>query len=43
MALIGLDGDIKRVWRDEMPDAETVFALIDAMPMRQQELQSAPQ
>lgn len=42
MALIGLDGNIKRVWRDEMPDAETVFALIDAMPMRQRELQSAP-
>ncbi len=41
-ALIGLDGEIKQTWRDQVPSAETVFALIDAMPMRQQELQSAP-
>jgi len=41
-ALIGLDGEIKQTWRDQVPSAETVFALIDAMPMRQQELQNAP-
>lgn len=41
-ALIGLDGQIKQAWRNEPPSADQVFALIDAMPMRQQELQTAP-
>lgn len=39
-ALIGLDGDIKQTWRDEVPEPAEVFALIDAMPMRLQELQA---
>ena len=42
LALIGLDGQIKQTWRDAVPPADDVFALIDAMPMRQLELQQAP-
>ena len=38
IALIGLDGGVKQIWRDEMPSSEAVYALIDAMPMRLQEM-----
>ncbi|MEO0607093.1 MAG: DUF4174 domain-containing protein [Pseudomonadota bacterium] len=41
MALIGLDGDVKQIWRDAPPTPAEVFALIDAMPMRQNELRKA--
>ena len=36
VVLIGKDGGIKQVWRDPVaPD--DIFAVIDAMPMRQRE------
>lgn len=35
--LIGLDGGLKQRWTDPVP-AKTLFAVIDAMPMRRQEL-----
>jgi len=35
--LIGLDGGVK-LRQDEVIDTETLFARIDAMPMRRQEL-----
>ncbi|MEL6830176.1 MAG: DUF4174 domain-containing protein [Pseudomonadota bacterium] len=41
MALIGLDGGLKQSWRDAPPKPAEVFALIDAMPMRRQELRQA--
>lgn len=39
-ALIGLDGGIKATWRNEVPSHGEVFALIDAMPMRAEELRN---
>ncbi|MEL6856796.1 MAG: DUF4174 domain-containing protein [Pseudomonadota bacterium] len=41
VALIGKDGEVKARSDRAMPNQD-LFALIDAMPMRQQELQSAP-
>lgn len=41
VALIGLDGEIKATWRDQVPSSAEVYALIDAMPMRVQELRDA--
>ncbi|MEO1553582.1 MAG: DUF4174 domain-containing protein [Pseudomonadota bacterium] len=41
IALIGLDGGVKQSWRDQVPKPAEVFALIDAMPMRLQELRQA--
>ena len=38
IALFGLDGGVKHVWRDEVPSAQEVYALIDEMPMRLQEM-----
>ena len=38
IGLIGLDGGVKRVWRDDIPSVEEIYALIDAMPMRVQEM-----
>jgi hypothetical protein len=35
--LIGLDGTVKRRW-ESLPEAEDLFSIIDAMPMRQREL-----
>lgn len=37
--LIGLDGGVK-LRQDKVIDAETLFARIDAMPMRRQELEN---
>ena len=37
--LIGLDGGVK-LRQDEVIDTETLFARIDAMPMRRQELEN---
>jgi len=37
VSLIGLDGEIKRVWEDAVSN-DDLFALIDAMPMRAEEL-----
>lgn len=38
MDLIGLDGQTKMVWRDHFPDIQDLYAFIDSMPMRQEEL-----
>ena len=38
IGLIGLDGGVKHVWRDDIPSVDEVYALIDAMPMRLQEM-----
>lgn len=40
LALFGMDGDFKRVWkeREEAVPLEEVFTEIDAMPMRQREM-----
>jgi hypothetical protein len=37
VVLIGLDGTVKQRW-DSLPEAEDLFSIIDAMPMRQREL-----
>ena len=37
VVLVGLDGERKQVWEDVV-DGETLFAVIDAMPMREHEL-----
>lgn len=37
--LIGLDGGIKRVYKNEVLPKETLFAVIDGMFLRQQELE----
>jgi hypothetical protein len=39
MHLIGLDGGVKKRW-NEPTSCEDIFAIIDAMPMRQQEMKS---
>jgi len=41
IALIGKDGTVKQKWvgKKDTPDRKEVFELIDAMPMRQQEMQ----
>lgn len=39
VVLIGLDGGVKAKWTERgQPSAQEVFARIDAMPMRQQEM-----
>lgn len=37
VALIGKDGDVKRVWEGVVPN-KAIFATIDAMPMRRSEM-----
>ena len=39
LTLIGLDGEVKEVW-EEVTVPEDIFAVIDAMPMRQNELKN---
>jgi hypothetical protein len=36
--LVGLDGQVKMVWRDTFPAPSEIYARIDSMPMRQQEM-----
>jgi len=38
VALIGKDGSMKKTWVGDFPKNEELFSLIDAMPMRQQEM-----
>lgn len=38
IALIGKDGGLKKSWTQSRPSNAELFALIDAMPMRQQEM-----
>lgn len=38
VALVGKDGGLKKVWRKTPPSNEDVFAFIDAMPMRRNEM-----
>jgi len=38
VALIGKDGTTKRTWMDIAPTNEEMLAIIDAMPMRQEEM-----
>jgi len=37
VVLVGKDGSVKKVWRDPV-DPHQIFTLIDAMPMRRQEM-----
>ena len=37
VVLVGKDGGVKKVWRDPV-DPQSIFTIIDAMPMRQQEM-----
>ena len=37
VVLVGKDGGVKKVWRDPV-DPKGIFTIIDAMPMRQQEM-----
>ena len=39
IALIGKDGGLKKVWEHKAPSNRALFDLIDAMPMRQMEMQ----
>lgn len=41
IALIGKDGGLKKTWSQTGPSNAELFALIDAMPMRQQEMRDA--
>ncbi len=38
IALIGKDGGLKKIWPHKAPSNQTLFEVIDAMPMRQMEL-----
>ena len=37
VVLVGKDGGVKKVWRDPV-DPKSIFTIIDAMPMRRQEM-----
>ena len=37
VVLVGKDGSVKKVWKDPV-DPKAIFSIIDAMPMRQQEM-----
>ena len=37
VVLVGKDGTVKKVWRDPV-EPEKIFTIIDAMPMRQNEM-----
>lgn len=37
VVLVGKDGGVKKIWRDPV-DPKSIFTIIDAMPMRQQEM-----
>ena len=37
VVLVGKDGGVKKVWRD-LVDPKSIFTIIDAMPMRRQEM-----
>ena len=38
VVLIGLDGGVKKVYENELLKKETLFSIIDDMPLRRQEL-----
>ncbi len=42
MVLVGKDGEVKERWT-EFPGSEAIFKMIDAMPMRQREMQEQNQ
>lgn len=41
IALIGKDGGLKKIWRGYAPYNDSLFSVIDAMPMRQHEMRDA--
>jgi hypothetical protein len=41
VALVGKDGGVKEIWRDPV-SPDRIFALIDTMPMRQEEVRRKP-
>lgn len=43
VALIGKDGQLKKVWRGRGPSNAELFGLIDAMPMRKMEMRERQQ
>ncbi len=40
VVLVGKDGEVKKVWRDVV-EPRQLFALIDAMPMRREEMRTS--
>lgn len=38
IALIGKDGQVKKIWRDQRPSDSELFDIIDSMPMRRMEM-----